>query len=551
MSGELPLSARYDQALSCSSRLSEHSALSPEYKSLSDEALGDLRQVAQVISDLQLFSRNETLEDISTKQLVYFTVPYATAELLLALPSAEPTIRKDILGQAESQLQKFIAYLTDYGVVDDATIQATNRLAQMSKNPAQRREAKIQQYQAEKQLKSRIQALRSQTLATNVEEPANNYDSIRMLVSGGASHAGSVNADDDDLDMDDETRRELTIVLLRLLYAQAQSSLQQIVDEVQILRNMPPPSSSHSQPEPNKPSDDTWRLDITPRGGPDGRGPIMDSQGRPLRPFTILPSNFAERTRLQNEVFRPDHRLPTMTIDEYLAEEERRGNILRGGGKASEQAPTSSEQLAVDSEQDGTRFGDEKSEEKRKKDEEWAAFTDANPKAPQIFPFLLPKPHQPHATPIPRHGQVKFNERRDLKEEADILSDEELEIEELMTEIKTYGHNFLIPIGKNMTLDEESADATDPSEPGTSDSNSQTQSASQAEELGTDLDADMQDLDAEVQDLDASVQDLDASVQDLDASAQDLDADIANEDSEPSIATDQSFVDDERVDQGL
>ncbi|KAH7313245.1 hypothetical protein B0J17DRAFT_552486, partial [Rhizoctonia solani] len=126
---------------------------------------------------------------------------------------------------------------------------------------------------------------------------------------------------------------------------------------------------------------------------------------------------------------------------------------------------------------------------------------------PQIFPFLLPKPHQPHATPIPRHGQVKFNERRDLKEEADILSDEELEIEELMTEIKTYGHNFLIPLGKQMTLDEESADvsivntidheqAAEPSEPGTSDSNSQTQSASQAEEAGTDLDADMQDLDA-------------------------------------------------------
>lgn len=48
--------------------------------------------------------------------------------------------------------------------------------------------------------------------------------------------------------------------------------------------------------------------------------------------------------------------------------------------KASQEAPTSSEQLAVDSEQDGTVFGDEKSEEKRRKDEEWAAYTDANPK---------------------------------------------------------------------------------------------------------------------------------------------------------------------------
>ncbi|CAE6512141.1 unnamed protein product [Rhizoctonia solani] len=380
MSGELPLPARYDRALSCSSRLSEHSALSPEYKSLSDEALGDLRQVAQAISDLQLFSKNESLEDISTKQLVYLTVPYATAELLLALPSAEPAIRKEILGQAESQLQQFVTYLTDYEIVDEAMVQATRRVAQMSNNPAHRREAKIQQYQTEKQLKSRIQALRSQTLATNIEEPSNNYDSIRMLIGSGTSHAGSVNADDDDPDMDDETRRELSLVLLRLLYAQAHSSLQQIADEVQILQTMPHPPSGPSHSEQNKPRDDTWRLDMTPRGGLDGKGPLMDSKGRPLRPFTILPSNVAERTRLQQEVFRPDHRLPTMTIDEYLAEEEKRGNILRGGGKASEQAPTSSEQLAVDSEQDGTRFGEEKSEEKRRKDEEWAAFTDANPR---------------------------------------------------------------------------------------------------------------------------------------------------------------------------
>lgn len=45
---------------------------------------------------------------------------------------------------------------------------------------------------------------------------------------------------------------------------------------------------------------------------------------------------------------------------------------------ASQEAPTTSEQLAIDSEQDGTLFGEEKSEEKRKKDEEWARFTDVN-----------------------------------------------------------------------------------------------------------------------------------------------------------------------------
>jgi immunoglobulin-binding protein 1 len=54
---------------------------------------------------------------------------------------------------------------------------------------------------------------------------------------------------------------------------------------------------------------------------------------QPLQPFTILPSGAAaDRTRLREQVFQPDYRLPTMTIDEYLEIEQQRGNILTGGG---------------------------------------------------------------------------------------------------------------------------------------------------------------------------------------------------------------------------
>lgn len=46
----------------------------------------------------------------------------------------------------------------------------------------------------------------------------------------------------------------------------------------------------------------------------------------------------------------------------------------------SEADPTSSEQLALDAEMDGTRRGEEKAEEKRLKDENWARYTDKNPR---------------------------------------------------------------------------------------------------------------------------------------------------------------------------
>lgn len=78
--------------------------------------------------------------------------------------------------------------------------------------------------------------------------------------------------------------------------------------------------------------DNTWRLDRV--AGQARPRELISGGGRVLRPFTILPSTAAmsDRERVRSEVFRSDHRLPTMTIDEYLQEEQRRGNIITGGG---------------------------------------------------------------------------------------------------------------------------------------------------------------------------------------------------------------------------
>lgn len=118
---------------------------------------------------------------------------------------------------------------------------------------------------------------------------------------------------------------------------------------------------------------------------------------QPLRPFTILPSDASERARFQSQVFGSGHRLPTMTTDEYLEIERQQGKFITGGGcafflhfvilyrfftysPASQFAPTSSEQLAIDAEMDGTAESELKAEEKREKEESWARYTDENPR---------------------------------------------------------------------------------------------------------------------------------------------------------------------------
>lgn len=106
--------------------------------------------------------------------------------------------------------------------------------------------------------------------------------------------------------------------------------------ELAILAQAPaePSQGPLEDPRQRRTEDDdaTWRLDRAP--GTYKPRELISGGGRVLRPFTILPSTAAmsDRERLRSDVFRSGHRLPTMTIDEYLAEEDARGNIIRGGG---------------------------------------------------------------------------------------------------------------------------------------------------------------------------------------------------------------------------
>lgn len=74
------------------------------------------------------------------------------------------------------------------------------------------------------------------------------------------------------------------------------------------------------------------------------------------------------RQRLQQGVFRPDHNLPTMTIDEYLEEERRRGGIIEGGGEQS------GVKEIIDEDDH------EKMDEETMKARAWDEYVEANPK---------------------------------------------------------------------------------------------------------------------------------------------------------------------------
>lgn len=173
------------------------------------------------------------------------------------------------------------------------------------KDPAKRRELKIQQYRKEKELRAQIevrsgsksppntsktdgrvtQTLRKRRSQLPSSEPTTDFDLIASLLPSGANSQPS---EDDEPDADtDELLRDATLLLLRLTFAQAYAHLESMNQELELLRSapflppMPAPPPEDGQRGRAKEDEDMWRLDRpAASGGPDGRGPLMDSGGK-------------------------------------------------------------------------------------------------------------------------------------------------------------------------------------------------------------------------------------------------------------------------------
>ena len=93
-------------------------------------------------------------------------------------------------------------------------------------------------------------------------------------------------------------------------------------------------------------------------------GPLLSKEGKPLQPFTITD----KRSQMRQGVFRSGHNLPTMTIEDYLEEEKRRGGITDGGG--------TNQEPAAEPDEDNMELADQETMKARA----WDEYTEANPK---------------------------------------------------------------------------------------------------------------------------------------------------------------------------
>lgn len=273
----------------------------------------------------------------------YLTTHYHVAALTHRTSLGD---RKSNLHASQSAYESFLRRLDDYDTLSADQCRMLERFLEgrdtftivSTTDAATRRETKIQRFQEQKRLEAGLRALESRARANDAVD-------------------------------DDDVLRKLRLVQISKYAHDSFETLESIAQELHILSLAPsePPRRDplqHDDREKRRPGDGyTERLD-SPHLSAGLSGPLLDSKGKPMRPFTLL----GKRDELRNGVFRPDHSLPTMSIDEYLEEEKRRGGMIEGGGPQSGIRP----------EVDEDDF--ERADQETMKARAWDEFTEANPK---------------------------------------------------------------------------------------------------------------------------------------------------------------------------
>ncbi|KAJ2343143.1 Type 2A phosphatase-associated protein 42 [Coemansia sp. RSA 2618] len=311
---------------------------SDEFQKQVSKVVKQLRQCVDQIRQLSLFSSNETVDDYSTSELKLILAHAYLGEALQKVSSVDD--RVSVLDQALQHYKQFLKTCQDLSIIKQSESSTAEAKKKASQDPGLARVQKIERFK-------KLQAMQKET----------------------AELEARLGGDDDDDDME-EVEREFAVKLIELKVHQVQDDMGLLESEIEMARQMAEmkKSAMERQQDSRAPSTE-WRLDthsyreINPQTGQPDR-PIFNERGQPTRPF-VLTNN---RQQIKNSVFRPGWALPTMSVDEYLQQEQERGNIISGGGKDPEPKAEidDNDHDALDAEV--------------MKQREWDDFTDNNPR---------------------------------------------------------------------------------------------------------------------------------------------------------------------------
>ncbi|KAF9285351.1 hypothetical protein BGZ68_003954 [Mortierella alpina] len=275
-----------------------------EFQSKVAQSIKGFDRAGTMVRQLSLFSENEFMEDISTKDLRFLLTEYYLGELYLKV------ISQDRLKDLSSSKEHFDHFLLQCETHDILTPSDKKYLEQLTadapRDAATRRGEKIARFKREKEMRNQIEQFN------------------QILGTKSSGYEGELSSE-----LEDQYR---DFVLLHLQYAifQTMEQLVGIQQEIPMLQQMQERKAAEGSSDgrsSNRSNDDSRDGRVDDSRIWNATGPLMDPNGRPLRPFVIT----NKKTEMMKGVFRPGHSLPTMSIEEYIDQEIERGNFLSGG----------------------------------------------------------------------------------------------------------------------------------------------------------------------------------------------------------------------------
>jgi len=293
------------------------------YQEKVESSIDALVRVCQYAREAQLFSPNETFEDIQTASLKYLLAEYYLGLLTLKRTTGD---RLQNLSTAKKCLTAYLLACERYQLMHEEDIEVFHR--EKPKHDAIREE-KIARYKREKEAVKKLDELNRSAEKKERQQ-----------------RSGYILTIDDDQVEDEEKQRDIYKLIIGLGCTKAIEESLSIDNESDMLTKIEEMKRRNN-----------GKLEVEPR-------PAAQSQ---FQNFTLLPST-SKREEFKKGVFKPGWSLPTMTIEEWADSQ------IAAGLLPDPDAPQQPQQ------QQKKKVKDEESEEETKKKRDWDDWKDDNPK---------------------------------------------------------------------------------------------------------------------------------------------------------------------------
>nr|GMC71967.1 PP2A regulatory subunit TAP46-like [Ipomoea batatas] len=322
---EMSLSALFEQARKVHSMATESSADQDTVK----KGCELLRKCEEMISKLGLFSANETKDEISTVNLKFLLVPYYLGELMEKISGGD---RLQILKASQAMLKEFIAFCEAMELVPEDELETS-----IPTGPnafADRRAKKIARFKRQKAAESKLLELK--------ERKERRGRSTKASALSTPVEVG----EEDVLDEDGEEEREVWLTTISLALCKAIDLLEMLKKEEEMLSAIKEKQLEEGETlisqailDERTKKAEAWHRDAAARSqyiNPampitcatfaqdviEGRANVSQVHEHKHQPLIFGPASLVgrnpttERERMAAQVFQPNYRLPTMSIEE-------------------------------------------------------------------------------------------------------------------------------------------------------------------------------------------------------------------------------------------